>query len=167
MNSTVQEELDEFIKREENNYCYHVKTLLKLSCAEFPVTSEPPPDSDEPTVDILSITPFRAAVYAENSYGMVARVDCGSQVHFRCTSCSTQSRSCNHVSAFLAWAEETETGSEVLLHDDSNDDQQIHQSVSRRKIPYPLPDRLKALHNQYECGHAFPDHLVPVHDPDL
>ena len=45
--------------------------------------------------------------------------------------------------------------------------QQTHQSVSRRKIPYPLPDRLKALHNQYECGHAFPDHLVPVHDPDL
>ena len=97
---------------------------------------------------------------------MVARVRYGSQVHFRCTSCSHHHRSCNHVSAFMEWAEATETGSEVLLHDDSDDTHQTYTSVSQKKIPYPLPDRLKALHDQYESGLSFPDHLVPPYVPD-
>ena len=104
------ENLDEFVEREASNYCLHVQTLLALNSSEFPVTNVSPRDPDEVTVDILSITPFRAAVYDGTSYGMIVRVHYGSQVHFRCTTCSIQSRSCDHVSTFLEWTEETEAG---------------------------------------------------------
>lgn len=43
----------------------------------------------------------------------------------------------------------------------------MNESVSKKKVPYPLSNRLKDLRNQYESGNPFPDHLVPVHDPDL
>ena len=36
----------------------------------------------------------------------------------------------------------------------------FYSATPRRKILYPPPDRLKALYGQYECGHAFPDHLA-------
>ena len=87
----TEENLDVFVERETSNYCLHVQTLLALNSSEFPVTNVSPRDPDEVTVDILSITPFRAAVYDGTSYGMIVRVHYGSQVHFRCTTCSIQS----------------------------------------------------------------------------
>ena len=138
---TIHEDLREFTKHEESFYCHHIKALMQLKSDEFPVTYVPDPDSEDTTVDIVSVTPFRAVVYADNSNGIIVWVQYGSQVHFRCTSCSAQSRCCSHVSAFTEWTEDTEPGSEPLLMDnyanDTSNDR--YQSVSQRKIPYPLP----------------------------
>lgn len=138
--------------------------LLALNSSEFPGTDVSPPDPDEVTVDILSITPFQVAVYDGTSYEMVVRVHYGSQVHFRCTSCSTHSRSCDHVSTFQEWTEETEAGSQLLIQD-HDDSPEVYSSISKKKIPYPLPDGLKVLHDQYESGLPFPEHLIPPYDP--
>ena len=61
----ISEELDAFHQREVRQYCVHLRTTLKLANTEFYVHSLPSDrtlDSD-PFVDILSISPFLAAVY--------------------------------------------------------------------------------------------------------
>ena len=140
--------------------------FLKLNSDEFPVTKVSASGPDEVIVDILSFTPFRAAVrvYDGSNYGMIGRVRYGSQVHFRCTSCSIHSRSCDHVSTLLEWTEETEAGSQLLLQDHFDDGPEMFHSISEKKIPYPLPDRLKSIHDQYESGLPFPEFLIPPHD---
>ena len=124
-------------------------------------------DPEDPTVDMICASPFRAAVYDGTQYGIVVRNRYGSKVQYRCMSCAGQSRKCSHVATFMEWAEQLEEGSQLLLeNEDSSEQSPRYPSVSKETIPYPLTEQQQELHDKYESGLAFPDELIPPYVPE-
>ena len=163
MSDTV-EDFEEFLKREQSGYCLHIRSLLTLSSPTFEIVANTD-DPESPTVDILSVTPFRAAIYDGECYGLVVRNTYGSKVQYRCMSCDRKSRRCSHVASFLEWAEQQ--GYQFLLENEEESDiEPNYPSVSSQKISYPLNKTQQELHDRYKSGTAFPDHLIPPYQPE-
>ena len=157
----VSEEFTTFLEREEAHYCIHAKAALKLSCVDFNVndTSDSGDDGEdgEHFVDILSTTPLLAVAYT-GSYGFISQQKQSGVLKFHCSQCTH--KGCDHLSKFLEWCESNglteETVSSVFEEDNA------YSSQSFRKIPYPLPDHLKVLHDVQESGkQQFPIDLIP------
>lgn len=71
MNDTV-EDFEEFLERERSVYCLHIRSLLTLSSPTYEIAAGSD-DPENPTVDILSVTPFCVAIYDSQCYGLVVR----------------------------------------------------------------------------------------------
>ena len=167
MSGTVEEDFEEFLKREQSGYCLHIRSLLSLSSPTFEIVGSSDDDPKNPTADILSVSPFRAAIYDGECYGLVVCNSYGSKVQYRCMSCDRKSRRCSHVASFLEWAEQQEEGSQPLLEsEEESDNEPNYPSVSSQKIPYPLNEIQQELHDRYESGIAFSDHLIPPYQPE-
>ena len=78
--------MDEFIAQEQAMYCMHARTALKLSSDEYNPHSIPNTTDDEPSVDLLSTTPFLAAVY-NKTFGTLFKQKVGSNIKLKCSKC--------------------------------------------------------------------------------
>lgn len=158
----VAENMDEFIAREQSMYCIHARTALKLTSDEFNPHSVPDTIDDEPSVDLLSTSPFLAATFNE-TFGILSKQKVGSIIKFKCNKC--QHPHCDHVTTFKEWCTAHGLTEEImpqLLEVEEND---TYPAISKGRIPYPLPDQLKLLHDSIESGvQQFPVNMVPHMD---
>ena len=115
------------------------------------------------SVDILCPTFFVVAVFNGMNYGLIAQQKHGNATLFRCTMCGDAT--CSHLELFHEWCEENEVHD---LEANSTEETPRYSAISNNKIPYPLPEALKLLHDGYECGKCqFPKNLVPKFVPEL
>ena len=159
----VSEQLDDFHQREVGQYCIHLRTALKLDSTEFNVhsiSSDETIDSD-PFVDILSTSPFLAAVYDGSSYGLVSCTQAAAR-KFKCSHCHSHP-TCDHISFLQDWCDVNDLSDDLfpqVFH--SSQELEPYKSISYVRIPYPLPDDLKKVHDALESGEQrFPIHLIP------
>jgi hypothetical protein len=147
----ISEEINRFLKREESCYCIHLRTAIKLADAEFDIHSLPSDESPDPFVDILSVSPFLAAVYDGTTCGLVSCTQAAT-MKFKCSHC-TSHPSCDHISFFQDWCERNNLSEDLfpqVLH--SPQEPAAYRSISYVKTPYPLPDNLKEVHDSLESG---------------
>lgn len=162
----ISEDLDGFQKREESNYCIHLRTAYKLAGTEFDVHSFPSEDISDPFVDILSTSLFLAAVYDGATYGLISCTQ-ALTMRFKCSHCRPH-QSCDHISLLQDWCNSNDISEALFPHVlQPAQEPSTHTSVSFRKIPYPRPDELKEVRDILESGkQQFPLHLVPQHISD-
>ena len=156
----VTEDLEMFAIRESTHYCIHAIIAQKLSSQDFSATEVPEHSEEdiESSVDLLSTSPFLAAVYC-TTYGLVSRVRTGGSSAFTCSHCSH--KGCDHVATLREWCElnglNEEIAGQVLGEEDES-----YTAMSSHKIPYPLSNDLKTKHNLFESGMLqFPIQPVP------
>ena len=122
-------------------------------------------EKPQSSIDILSIDPFLASVWNGENYGVVKKFRLNQRVKCYCVICTSQH--CNHTELFEEWTKENGTEeifTEEMCTENNNEETEI-TSISFNKIPYPLPENLRLLHNAYEAGtKTFPTNLVPAYD---
>ena len=122
-------------------------------------------EKPQSSIDILSIDPFLASVWNGENYGVVKKFRINQRVKCYCVICTSQH--CNHTELFEEWTKENGTEeifTEEICTENNNEETEI-TSISLNKIPYPLPENLRLLHNAYEAGtKTFPANLVPAYD---
>ena len=157
--SSISENMDEFIAREQTMYCLHARSALNLSCDEFNPHTVPNITDDEPSVDLLSTAPFLAAVY-NKTFGILSKQKVGSNIKLKCSKC--QHPHCDHIMTFTEWCTEQGIAEEIIPQFLEVDENDSHPAISQHPIPYPLPDHLRQLHDAIESGvEQFPMNLVP------
>lgn len=147
----ITEELDDFQQREVGQYCIHLRTAVKLASTEFNVHSVPSDETldPDPFVDILSTSPLLAAVYDETTYGLISCTQAAAR-KFKCSHCHSHP-TCDHISFLQDWCDLHDISDElfpqVFL---SQQELEPYKSISHVRIPYPLPDNLKKVHDALE-----------------
>ena len=138
-------------------YCIHVQSLVSLlSSGEICHT--------EPSVGILSTEPFLVSVYYCTNHGLIKCTRVCGITRYHCSTCPSSIPNCNHLEVFKEWEAEN-----YILEPEqaSMDEASKFPSISQHRIPYPLPEHLRRLHDVYEAGEqSLPNVLVPGYNPD-
>ena len=158
----MSEELDAFRMREVTQYCVHLRTALKLASTEFDVHCIPSDEAlnPDPFVDILSTSPFLAAVYDGTTYGLISCTQAAAR-KFKCNHCHSHP-TCDHISFLQDWCDANDLSNDLFPQLFlSSQELEPYKSISHMRIPYPLPDNLKQLYDALESGEQrFPIYLV-------
>ena len=111
----------------------------------------------ETSVDFLSLDPLLVAVNDGSSFGLLGHKRTSK---LKCLICSSH---CDHLHYFHEWCEEN--NAPIELHQDLSSTGSAapdYSILSKRDIPYPLPEPLKLLHDRHERGQQeFPLQLIP------
>ena len=128
-----------------------------LTFIAFLVTNYPP----DPFVDILSISPFLAAVYNGTTHGLLLFTKVANAM-FKCSNCSFHP-SCDHECFLQGWCDRNDLTDSLFAQDThSPQDLKTFRSISYCRIPYPLSDNVKEAHDALESGkEQFPVQLIP------
>lgn len=134
--------------------------------SQYSLPSDETLDSD-PFVDILSISPFLAAVYDGLTYGLVSCTQAAAR-KFKCSHCHSHP-TCDHISFLQDWCDINNLSDDLfpqVFH--SSQELEPYKSISYIRIPYPLPDDLKKVHDALESGEqCYPMHLIPDHNSGM
>ena len=158
--SVLTADAEALIHQEKMEYCIHayaVGILTEDHVGSDEDDEQNSGDEDELTVDFLSLDPPLVVVFDGASFGLVG---------FKRTSklqCLLCDHRCHHVQQFSDWccANDVHHDKEALLQEG-----QTFTSVTSHPIPYPLPSRLRSLHDTHERGSfEFPLQLVPPYSP--
>ena len=151
------EDITQFKETEEKSYCLHAKAVLYLDLKIQPV-----PETEDVLVDQLSTAPLLVGVHTDGTYGVVTKEQHNRKFRLRCLTCTTGVTGCKHVSEYYSWCKANDIHIELSLSDQATEHDQF-DSCSYKKIPYPLPDDLKEVYDNYEKGHSqIPVDLVPT-----
>jgi len=78
------------------------------------------------------------------------------------------SQHCDHIKLFEDWTKENNPEGFTEVFTEWNDKEpgiDSIKSITSIKIPYPLPENLRLLHNAYEASlKRFPTNLLPTYD---
>ena len=161
----VSERLDSFLERERSHYCIHLRTAVKIASTEFDIHSFPNEESPDPFVDILSTSPFLAAVYDGATHALISSTQSATN-KYKCSNC-TSHPSCDHMSFLQDWCDKNDLVECLFPQVQSPQEPEIYKSISYCKIPYPLPEKLRQIHDALESGkEQFPVHLIPSPSTD-
>lgn len=136
--------------------------MLRLHSNLLPTTStHSVPDNDDidTFVDLLSTNPFLAVAYNE-SYGLISWQSVGNATKVRCNRYAYQT--CTHTTTFMEWCTTQGLTEEIIPQILDAEYSETFTSVSHRRIPYPLSEALRSIHDTLESGEQrFSLNLVP------
>ena len=152
------EDISKFKETEENSYCVHCKAVLHLDMKH----QHEPDTTEDVLVDQLSTSPLLVGVYTDDTYGVVTKEQHNRKYRLRCLTCTSGVTGCKHVAEYYSWCKENDIHIDLTLSDHAIESDQF-ESVSYQKIPYPLPNHLKELYDDFETGRVhIPVDLVPT-----
>ena len=154
--------MDDFLKREESYYYIHLRTTIKLASTEFDMHSFSSDECPDPFVDILSTSPFLAAIYNRSTHGLISCTQ-STTMKFKCCHCSSHPP-CDHIALLQDWCDRNDLSGTVFPQAfPSAQTLETFKSISYHKIPYPLSNHLKEIHDALESGkEQFPVHFIPA-----
>ena len=120
--------------------------------------------STEPNVGVLSTEPFLVGVYDGTKHRLIKCTGVCGITRYHCSTCPSSNPNYNHLEVFKEWEAED---SILKPEQASMNEASKFPSISQHRIPYPLPEHLRRLHDVYEAWEqSLTNVLVPGYNPD-